>query len=338
MNAMTYRNLTAGALLLLVSIQIVTFYNSFTSHGRALQIDASNSMKHRVLSQCLFSTPRFAGIHVYSQNDEDGILLHILRCMGGHGRKEYFEFGAADGEVRNTRILRDHYGWKGHLLDGGNEKPEIQLHKEWFTPTNIVELMEKYKVSKTLDVLSIDTDCDDFWVTREVLHAGFRPRVLINEYNANIPSHLPLTVLPKEIGRESEEFCKGCYFGSGSLALNKLARAYGYTLVHSNHVNLFFVQNHLALNLGLSLPSFNDVVPPLEKKINSGLVGKQCATQDGVPMRNQWAWIDDKAIAQCHHDQIDHATLKKLMSNSTATFDLTESNDYRFFSNREFHS
>ena len=73
--------------------------------------------------------------------------------MGGHGRKEYFEFGSEGGTEVNTRILRDLYGWKGHLLDGNNENPEISLHKEFFTPSNIVSLLEKYRVNKELDVL-----------------------------------------------------------------------------------------------------------------------------------------------------------------------------------------
>lgn len=339
MNLAIFRKLTVGLLLLIVTIQIVTFYNSVTSQrkNRFLQsallqpATPKKSVNQAASNKCLLSTPRFSGIKVYSQNDEDGFLLHLLRCMGGHGTREYFEFGANDGNVGNTRILREHYGWNGHLLDGGFGNSKINLHKEWFTPSNIVGIMNKHKVSRTLDVLSIDTDCDDFWITREILHAGFRPRILINEYNANIPSHLPLTVVPKDIGKETEDLCRGCYFGASSFAFYKLARAYGYALVHSNHVNLFFVQHEEARKLGLAVPSFNDVVPPLEKKLNAPLFGDQCAAQEKFPMRNRWVIIDDKAIARCHHHQINHQTLKNLMSNSTVTFKLSETNDFRFF-------
>lgn len=322
-------------IVVLFCIRSITYYNSFSSHRRTQAINPSVPSVHPVSSKCLFSTSNFAGIKVFSQNDEDGILLHILRCMGGHGKKEYFEFGANDGDVVNTRILREHYGWKGHMLDGGYEKPEINLHREWFTPTNIVQLFEKYQVSKTIDVLSIDADCDDFWISREILRAGYRPRILIIEYNANVPSYLPLTVAPKEIGRESEEFCRGCYFGSGASALNKLARAFGYILVYSNHVNLFFVQYEQAKNIGLAIPSFIDVVPPLEKKLNAALQGTKCTKEDeAYPMLNHWVYVDDKTIARCHHPQINHRTLKSLVSNSTVTYEITEeNNEYRFFKN-----
>ena len=92
--------------------------------------------------------------------------------MGGMGKKEYFEFGSESGVEVNTRVLRELYGWHGHLLDGGNENPDIPLHKEYFTPSNIVSLLEKYEVSENLDVLSIDADYDDFWIMREIWLPG----------------------------------------------------------------------------------------------------------------------------------------------------------------------
>ena len=77
--------------------------------------------------------------------------------MGGNGSKEYFEFDSESGVEVNTRILRDLYGWTGHLLDGSLENPDIPLHKDFFTPSNIVSLLQKYEVSKHLDVLGENT-------------------------------------------------------------------------------------------------------------------------------------------------------------------------------------
>ena len=76
------------------------------------------------------------------------MFIHVK--VGGHGTKEYFEFGSENGMEVNTRILRELYGWHGHLLDGGNEDASIPLHKEWFTPSNIVSLLQKYKVHNQL--------------------------------------------------------------------------------------------------------------------------------------------------------------------------------------------
>jgi hypothetical protein len=77
--------------------------------------------------------------------------------MGGHGSKEHFEFDSESGVEVNTRILRDLYGWTAHLLDGSLENPDIPLHKDFFTPSNIVSLLQKYEVSKHLDVLGENT-------------------------------------------------------------------------------------------------------------------------------------------------------------------------------------
>jgi FkbM family methyltransferase len=226
-------------------------------------------------NDCLISVSHVRNIRLYSQNDEDGALLQILRCMGGHGRKEYFEFGSEGGTEVNTRILRDLYGWKGHLLDGNNENPEISLHKEFFTPSNIVSLLEKYLVDKELDVLSIDTDYDDFWTAREILVAGYKPRVLIIEYNVNLGQSWSVSVEPKPIGEEMSTHWRGdCYFGASAHAMILLMQAFGYTPVFSNDVNLMFVQLEQALNLDMMIPSIDRFPGPLARLLHANCSGR----------------------------------------------------------------
>jgi len=170
--------------------------------------------------------------------------------VGGHGTKEYFEFGSESGVEVNTRILRELYDWHGHLLDGGYEDPSIPLHKEYFTPSNIVQLLQKYKVNKNLDVLSIDTDYDDLWIMREILVAGYKPRILITEYNCNFGYEWSVSTVMKPIGKEEDIHWSGdCYFGASASAFIKLAKVFGYTPVWSNTVNLMWVQIDLAIEL-----------------------------------------------------------------------------------------
>ena len=71
------------------------------------------------------------------------------------------------------------------MLDGGNENAKIRLFKEIFWPDNIVKLFKKYKVKKQFDLLSVDTDSYDFFMLETILEAGYRPRVIVAEYNAN---------------------------------------------------------------------------------------------------------------------------------------------------------
>jgi hypothetical protein len=256
---------------------------------------------------------------LYSQNNEDGAILQALRCMGGHGTKEYFEFGSETGMEVNTRILREHYGWRGHLLDGSHEDETIPLHKEFFSPTNIVSLLEKYSVAKTLDVLSIDADYDDFYILmREILLSGYRPRILVSEYNKNFGWDESISTIAKPSGLEMEFWWQqDCYFGASALALTKLAQAFGYTLVFSNGTNLIFVQTHQAQQLGLLLPDMESIVPPKETLIHPTCSGKS------------WAVIDDDSIARATGASVSHVEFFESLS--TIKLNHQDFGDYRFF-------
>ena len=226
-------------------------------------------------NDCLSRIGNVRNVQAYSQNDEDGAILQTLRCMGGHGTKEYFEFGSEDGTEVNTRLLRDMYGWHGHLLDGSNENPKISLHKEYFTPSNIISLLQKYEVSKNLDVLSVDTDYDDLYITREILLGGYKPRVLINEFNINFGSNWSVSTLQKPIGKESEVFWKGdCYMGASAMAMINLAKEFGYTPVFSNLVNLIFVRLDQAQELGMIIPSVNNFPSPFAFALHGNCSGR----------------------------------------------------------------
>lgn len=271
-------------------------------------------------NDCLAGVSHVRHVRLYSQNDEDGALLQILRCMGGHGKKEYFEFGSESGIEVNTRILRDLYGWKGHLLDGGNENPEIPLHKEFFTPSNIVSLLEKYNVDKELDVLSVDTDYDDFWTTREILLAGYRPRVLINEYNLNFGSSWSVSTVPKPIGEEGKIHWKGdCYFGVSAPALIHLMQAFGYTPVFSNDINLMFVQVKQALELGMMIPSIDRFPGPRAGALHPGCSGRT------------WKEIDSEIVKSKASDQtLSHTAFAASFSDivlNEKTYNATKEDD-----------
>ena len=194
-----------------------------------------------------------------SQNSEDAVLLRILDCIG-HGTKEFFEFGAQDGMEVNTRLLREEYGWRGHLLDGGAPDPAINLHHEFFNASNIVALMGKYGASLELDLLSVDCDFDDFFILREILLAGFRPRLLVTEFNGDFTSHQAYSVLAP-LSLNAQRWTGDCYHGVSALALTRLCDAFGYELVHADKVNLFFVRRDHALALGLVLPGALSLLP-----------------------------------------------------------------------------
>ena len=75
-------------------------------------------------------------------------------------------------------------------MDGGHERPEINLKKVWlicalywrpylyyklqviFWPDNIVSLFERFGVKKKFDFLSEDSDSYDFFMTEAILEVS----------------------------------------------------------------------------------------------------------------------------------------------------------------------
>jgi hypothetical protein len=180
------------------------------------------------------------------------------------------------------------------LLDGGNEDPSIPLHKEYFTPSNIASLLKKYNVSKDLDVLSVDADYDDFYITREILLAGYTPRVLINEYNVNFGSEWSVSVFAKPVGKEGNAWKADCYFGVSAMALISLVELFGYTPVFANHVNFIFVRLDQAQELGMIIPSVDNFPGPFPRVLHRGCSGKTWKLIDSSTLKSK---ATDKSVS-----------------------------------------
>lgn len=193
---------------------------------------------------------------IYSQNGEDGIIAFLLDCVG-RGQKYYVEFGAEDGQECNTRYLREHAGFTGLLMDGGNENRAIGLYREMVTRENINDLFEKYGVPTEFELLSIDVDGNDLWLW-DALSPIYRPRIVIIEYNGVFPPPLAVTV-PYALDRGWDGTC---FMGASLAAIAQVAAVKGYTLVgcNSSGVNAFFIRNDYRKNF---LKSFN--LPTLEE-------------------------------------------------------------------------
>ena len=57
-------------------------------------------------------------------------------------------------------------------------------------------MFEKYNVKKEFDLLSEDSDSYDFFMLEAILEAGYRPRVVMVEYNANFELTEARSILP----------------------------------------------------------------------------------------------------------------------------------------------
>lgn len=180
---------------------------------------------------------------IYSQNGEDGILQAIFTAIGTTN-KYFVEFGAGSGRQCNSAYFARKLGWRGLWMDGRKvaSRGPVPVHQEFITAENINDLFRKHGVPRNFDLLSIDIDGNDFWVWKAITE--FHPQVVVIEYNASVPPTQSRTIA------YDPHFCwpRTDYFGASLLALQKLGREKGYTLVgcDSEGVNAFFVRDSLA--------------------------------------------------------------------------------------------
>lgn len=177
---------------------------------------------------------------VTSQGGEDGVLATLFAQFGTTNR-HYVEFGCGDGLQCNTTQLR-RAGWQGLLMDGvaAPAAPDAEIHAEWITAGNINDLLDRYGVPDEPDLLSIDLDGNDYWVWQAITR---RPRIVVAEYNANLPADRAL-VMPYD---PAHRWDGSDFYGASLLALVRLGRRKGYSLVYCTQagVNAFFVRDDL---------------------------------------------------------------------------------------------
>ncbi len=223
---------------------------------------------------------------VFSQNGEDGVLAEILRRTGTRSRS-FVEFGIGTGHQGNCLLLADVYGWTGLFLEPDEAafpvlaakygpNPRVTVAQAAVTPDNVEALFAAHGVDDDLDVLSIDIDGMDYWVWKAI--TGYRPRVVVIEYNASLDPARNLVWPPDAGAWDGTSF-----YGSSIGALRRLATEKGYGLVHTDlcGVNAFFVRDDL-------LPAVGVDDPPV-RSLNIGLVG---ATLPPDPQGRRWLDLD----------------------------------------------
>lgn len=189
------------------------------------------------------------GKKCFSQTDEDGITIEILKRIGCLEGGSFAEFGPGDGMENNTLILKA-LGWKGFWVGGENLLISTKTNKqfsfimEFVTIKNIIELVLKGKKDvkcNDLDVISFDLDGNDLYLVDELLKNNFRPKLFIVEYNGKFPPPIKwsITYNEKHIWDGSD------YYGASLASFNELFEKNNYKLVCCNsHTgsNAFFVK------------------------------------------------------------------------------------------------
>ena len=220
----------------------------------------------------------------FSQNGEDGVIRHLLRMVPPKA-KYYVELGVEDGSTCNTRALHVQ-GWTGLLVDSGYENPKINLVRSMIWQDNVVSILRNANVPAEFDLLAIGTDCYDFWLLQELLAAGYRPRILVNEVNAAI-ANAPPRVASVPPGSSADEYCSMTqWFGASVSAFYHLYRRYGYSMVYceARGVNCFGVRDDV-LGLDQPLSTFlTDVMVYRPAKYGNVLTGS-CGSHPAISGR-----------------------------------------------------
>jgi len=190
------------------------------------------------------------GRKCFSQSDEDGITLEILRRIGVLEGGAFAEFGVGDGTENNTLILVA-LGWKGFWVGGEELKFQVRSSasrrftylRDWITLDNIAALTQRGLQAigaDALDVISLDLDGNDIYFVEKLLAEGNRPKLFIVEYNAKFPPpvRFQITYDPQHTWAGDD------YFGASLASYNALFERFSYRLACCNAqtgANAFFV-------------------------------------------------------------------------------------------------
>jgi len=197
------------------------------------------------------------GKKYFSQSDEDGIILEILRrinLLSG----VCVEIGCGNGLENNTLNLLAR-GWRSVWVDAAalaidpKCNPDLlSFQKAFVTADNVVAVTRRglSELHAThVDLLSIDVDGNDGYLAGALLASGLRPSVLIIETNEVIPP--PIRFIQQY---DPNFVCDGTKnYGLSLQSLADMLVSYGYTCVGCNlhtGVNAFFVRDTLLQHFG----------------------------------------------------------------------------------------
>jgi len=213
----------------------------------------------RVMRDLPLPAFRDCGFRVFSQFDEDGLILFLLAVVG-IGPRRYVEIGCSDGVFNsNCANLAINLGFHGFGVDGDEQAiaqaseslarhPDTYLYPPIYehamvTRDNINSLIEGSGFAGEVDLLSIDIDGNDYWVWEAI--ECITPRVVVIETHVEFGNENIVVPYDENYvypGKHPE------YHGASPSAMVALAKRKGYRLVGANRFgfNTFFLRSDLA--------------------------------------------------------------------------------------------
>ncbi len=188
-----------------------------------------------------------------SQHGENGVIDAVFGQIGVKSRT-CVEFGAYDLKRLSNVYPLWTSGWKALLIEGDRRRyaklrfdyaahPQhgqgrVDVAKRFVAETGADSLdciLTEHGFPIDVDLVSVDVDGQDFHIWRGL--QKFKPRLVVIEYNPTIPPHIEI------IGDRN-----GNNVGCSALALARLGRQKGYSLIACIGWNAFFVhRDHAGL-------------------------------------------------------------------------------------------
>ena len=193
-------------------------------------------------------------LKIFSQFGEDGIIDFLVKKINLQN-KTFIEFGVEDYEESNTKFLLEAKNWRGLVFDSSQKFIDIIKKKDFYwrnnliavkafiTAENIDNLIKQNFLHEEVGLMSIDIDGNDYWVWKAI--ETYKPAIVIIEYNARFGYKKSVSIPYKKNFDRIAEHHSSIYFGASLMALYKLGKEKGYSLVgtNTNGNNSFFIRD-----------------------------------------------------------------------------------------------
>ena len=189
----------------------------------------------------------------FSQNGEDGVLDVLIDQLSRCDRT-CVEIGSGDGVENNTAWLLVVRKFCGLMVEGdGHLARRTQRNiighsigseclNRFVTREDAAGLLERAP-SLQPDVFSLDIDGNDFHIMEALLKAGFRPKIMVVEYNSVFGPERSVTIPYQRDFILQRSHPSQLAYGVSIAGWRKALAAHGYRFVtvEQNGVNAFFV-------------------------------------------------------------------------------------------------
>lgn len=200
------------------------------------------------------SSPRSWEFGAFSQHGEDGIIHHLIKNLKTCD-KYFLEIASGDGLENCSAYLAMGSRWSGLMVEGDHALAEhcrrvyqyriwnVMVKECYVNLENIGEILSTLPM-KDFDVFSLDIDSIDFHILKAAIDLGYRPKILVLEYNSAFGPNQAVTVPYKPVFNRWDEHPSGIYYGASVMAWRFFLEPLGYKFVtvDSSGTNAFFVK------------------------------------------------------------------------------------------------